>query len=109
MNARNRQTIGIIFVAALVAFLLALIPMSCHAAPTYTSIARDGEFTTQLIGDSVTCDGRVVAILMKGAETVDKTCNVRFTLRGVSILFPKMNGERVEYDSRDFATFKLHD
>jgi len=34
MNARNRQTIGIIFVAALVAFLLALIPMSCHATTT---------------------------------------------------------------------------
>ena len=46
MNARNRETIGIIFVAALVAFLLALIPTCGHAAT-----ADEDEAFCEMIAD----------------------------------------------------------
>jgi len=109
MNARTRHVIGLWFVAAIIALLLALIPMAGHAAPAYMSVARlTDEFTLQIIGDAVSCNGHPVAILLRGAQNVDKTCNIRLETDGVSVLFPAM-ADRLHIMSYEFATIKLHD
>lgn len=104
MNARHRQTLGIVFVAAFVAFLLALIPTCSQAAPAIVAIARiNDHLILQLIDYSISCNGSTGAFLFDGAEKVDQTCNIKARGNGLAITFPDMRPQPYFFPASAFV------